>query len=156
MKTNFLDVRYPLLRKIDLNYQDVIGIINKFKEIKGRYLGICKDVVTIVYMLAKFNIRNATLWHLCHNIDGTTTKASYSIHTVALSLSDVQRCSKSGTIAKTTPLVGVTSTYFPWRFWACKINVSSIAKCQIQRKMPSSYSFRTVYFKNVGPVKCHI
>ena len=53
MKTNFLDVRYPLLRKIDLNYQDVIGIINKFKEIKGRYLGICKDVVTIVYMLAK-------------------------------------------------------------------------------------------------------
>ena len=53
MKTNFLDVRYPLLRKIDLNYQDVIGIINKFKEIKGRYLGICKDVVTIVHMLAK-------------------------------------------------------------------------------------------------------
>ena len=53
MKTNFLDVRYPLLRKIDLNYQDVIGIVNKFKEIKGRYLGICKDVVTIVHMLAK-------------------------------------------------------------------------------------------------------
>ena len=53
MKTNFLDVRYPLLRKIDLNYQDVIGIVNKFKEIKGRYLGICKDVVTNVYMLAK-------------------------------------------------------------------------------------------------------